>query len=341
MSYFKDAKVGDRVYDLVYGEGEIWFVDLVCVNVKFKTTEERYFRSSGIRVNAVVGANQRLFYYDSRPIVITQDDLDIGDDKGSYRLDQYGFHQITKDKDDVFGVYGCSGLNFKNSEFEYTRKVRREEPAKKLHQEDTTECPRCYSVNTSHNTKTIYTCNDCGVQFIYEEPTNTITISGIRVPFGTEKIKCYVNGNEFTARCNFKGDIVNEEIDTDAIYSAKPRSKGTLQRYIDSDDYFVVCYSKFGINFYKVINKETEIAIHIYINPLLGILEKQRGEQEYRGEELPKYIKPALGLRPNFIAKERCILNRKQEIMSAINRYVEANKHIPAKSLIDLYELRR
>ena len=125
MSYFKDAKVGDRVYDYVYGDGTI--VE-VCKNkgyipfimIEFEDIGDQYHLDGtgwGERGNV----NQRLFYYDNRPIVITQDDLDIKD-ADEYCLDDYSFTGNTsRDWADEITIQDYT-------EEKYTRKIRRDTP---------------------------------------------------------------------------------------------------------------------------------------------------------------------------------------------------------------------
>jgi len=65
--------------------------------------------------------NQRLFYYDNRPIVITQDDLDIKD-ADEYCLDDYSFTGNTsRDWADEITIQDYT-------EEKYTRKIRRDTP---------------------------------------------------------------------------------------------------------------------------------------------------------------------------------------------------------------------
>jgi len=129
MVYFKDAKVGDRVYDLVYGEGTIVNVNICPEFVSRPITAEfQYtFIDKEILEYALSGKhtgtyeNQRLFYYDNRPIVITQDDLDIKD-ADEYCLDDYSFTGNTsRDWADEITIQDYT-------EEKYTRKIRRETP---------------------------------------------------------------------------------------------------------------------------------------------------------------------------------------------------------------------
>ena len=129
MSYFKDAKVGDRVYDLVYGEGEIRSVEtnltsteypkVICGFINHAPVEHSY--SIYGKYISKFSENQRLFYYDNRPIVITQDDLDIKD-ADEYCLDDYSFTGNTsRDWADEITIQDYT-------EEKYTRKIRRETP---------------------------------------------------------------------------------------------------------------------------------------------------------------------------------------------------------------------
>ena len=129
MVYFKDAKVGDRVYDLVYGEGTIINVNICPEFVSRPITAEfQYtFIDKEILEYALSGKhtgtyeNQRLFYYDNRPIVITQDDLDIKD-ADEYCLDDYSFTGNTsRDWADEITIQDYT-------EEKYTRKIRRDTP---------------------------------------------------------------------------------------------------------------------------------------------------------------------------------------------------------------------
>jgi len=89
VSYFKDAKVGEKVYDLVCGEGEIVGIDGEIIWVDFldgANTKEDYYRTG----KQLDRHNQRLFYYDNRPIVITQDDLGLSDNAIEYHMCDYG-----------------------------------------------------------------------------------------------------------------------------------------------------------------------------------------------------------------------------------------------------------
>ena len=127
--YFKDAKVGDRVYDLVYGEGEIRSVEtnltsteypkVICGFINHAPVEHSY--SIYGKYISKFSENQRLFYYDNRPIVITQDDLDIKD-ADEYCLDDYSFTGNTsRDWADEITIQDYT-------EEKYTRKIRRETP---------------------------------------------------------------------------------------------------------------------------------------------------------------------------------------------------------------------
>ena len=134
MNYFDNCSVGDKVWDYVYGKGKITgiFKDQPTdypVYVKFKLSDCNFSFSLSGKIDLCNNElPQRLFYYDNRPIVITQDDLDISADSGSYRLSSLGIDQITKEKSE-FGAYGNSGCNFKDYNYsKYTRKVHREEP---------------------------------------------------------------------------------------------------------------------------------------------------------------------------------------------------------------------
>ena len=127
MGYFKDAKVGDRVYDLVYGDGTIVEVCMgknkgyiPFIMIEFEDIGDQYHLDGtgwGERGNI----NQRLFYYDNRPIVITQDDLDIKD-ADEYCLDDYSFTGNTsRDWADEVTIKDYT-------EEKYTRKIRRDTP---------------------------------------------------------------------------------------------------------------------------------------------------------------------------------------------------------------------
>lgn len=78
MSYFKDAKVGDRVYDLVYGEGKIIRVN-ICPGFETRPITVEFIQTccdKKVIEYALNGKhsghyeNQRLFYYNSRPILL-------------------------------------------------------------------------------------------------------------------------------------------------------------------------------------------------------------------------------------------------------------------------------
>lgn len=122
--YFSNAKVGDRVWDYVYDSGTIRQVDKQIIHVVFDsgTILEIDYSKDGREYSGE--NNQRLFYYESRPIVITQDDLDISENCHKYRLDQYGIHEVYEHK--MFGLHGYSELHFKDKKKEYNRKVHRE-----------------------------------------------------------------------------------------------------------------------------------------------------------------------------------------------------------------------
>jgi len=83
--YFSNAKAGDKVWDYVYGEGVITGVFKRNIHILFEDSKnDRIMKKTGIRKSH--SHNQRLFYYDSRPIVITQDDLDIHDGCGTLEI---------------------------------------------------------------------------------------------------------------------------------------------------------------------------------------------------------------------------------------------------------------
>jgi len=71
MNYFKDAKVGDRVCDLIYNEGKINIVgdDAIGVIYPLSLTLDKqitYYTLNGKLKNESAGG-QRLFYYEDRP----------------------------------------------------------------------------------------------------------------------------------------------------------------------------------------------------------------------------------------------------------------------------------
>ena len=78
MSYFKDAKVGDKVWDYIYGEGEIIEFQYIGRDKKqfivdFGDGFSDVYNMIGQRIcDAIWKSSQRLFYYDNRPTVITQ-----------------------------------------------------------------------------------------------------------------------------------------------------------------------------------------------------------------------------------------------------------------------------
>jgi len=118
--YFSEAVVGDKVWDYVYGEGVITDIadnDIAVVDAnetakRFYTLDGRYGKDD---------ANQRLFYYDNRPIVITQDDLEL-DDSIEYNMCQSGeISQLCSD-----GKINKVNINIDIAG--QTRKVRRETP---------------------------------------------------------------------------------------------------------------------------------------------------------------------------------------------------------------------
>ena len=132
MCYFDGCFVGNRVWDKILGNGVIKSCDKDADDIlvvfeddkKYPTVVNFDYRGC---IDCGYGI-QRLQYYKSRDIVITQDDLDISADSGSYRLSSLGIDQITKEKSE-FGAYGNSGCNFKDYNYsKYTRKVHREEP---------------------------------------------------------------------------------------------------------------------------------------------------------------------------------------------------------------------
>jgi hypothetical protein len=72
--YFADAKVGDKVWDLVYGEGEITDVDNCLICVVFPMFMKNYY-ISGKELHS--DPIQRLFYYNRRPIIIERDNQSL------------------------------------------------------------------------------------------------------------------------------------------------------------------------------------------------------------------------------------------------------------------------
>lgn len=75
MMYFKNCGVGDKVWDYVHGTGTIICIDDGWISVRFggSPTVGMQFNENGF----AAGDNQRLFYYEERPIVITKDDFDL------------------------------------------------------------------------------------------------------------------------------------------------------------------------------------------------------------------------------------------------------------------------
>jgi len=125
MNYFSNAKVGDKVWDYIYGEGEIDGFDTFCGEVNVKFPEERLikeFKESFTKGGKLVSehrfmrCNQRLFYYDNRPIVITQDDLKLNGNEQDFMI-----NLISDSSNEYY-------FSFKDRDPEkYTRKIRREE----------------------------------------------------------------------------------------------------------------------------------------------------------------------------------------------------------------------
>ena len=119
--YFKEAVVGDKVWDYVYGEGEVRQVDDILIHAVFliKNIIEIDYHKNGKEY--LSDSNQRLFYYDNRPIVITQDDLEL-DDSIEYNMCQSGeISQLCSD-----GKINKVNINIDIAG--QTRKVRRETP---------------------------------------------------------------------------------------------------------------------------------------------------------------------------------------------------------------------
>ena len=82
--YFKDAKVGDEVWDYVWGSGIIFSIELnetFGIYVDFGGAKRKSYLFSGQLFSDV---NQSLFYYSERPIVITKDDIEFPDYVHSY-----------------------------------------------------------------------------------------------------------------------------------------------------------------------------------------------------------------------------------------------------------------
>ena len=129
MSYFKDAKVDDKVYDLLHGAGKVFVICQLGLSVKFECGYVEEYTLSGYSV-LLNDVNQRLFYYDNRPIVITQDDLAITEDYDRFRIDDLGHLEFIKDikVGSASGITAFNLIKFKDySEEKYTRKIRREE----------------------------------------------------------------------------------------------------------------------------------------------------------------------------------------------------------------------
>ena len=123
--YFSEAVVGDRVWDYVYGEGEVRQVDDILIHAVFliKNIIEIDYHKNGKEY--LSDSNQRLFYYDNRPIVITQDDLEL-DDSIEYNMCQSGeISQLCSD-----GKINKVNINIDIAG--QTRKVRRETPEEEL-----------------------------------------------------------------------------------------------------------------------------------------------------------------------------------------------------------------
>jgi len=70
--YFSNAKAGDKVWDYIYGEGEIRLIENNKITCEFRHGVYNYLVDGTAESSVIVKQNQRLFYYDNRPTVITQ-----------------------------------------------------------------------------------------------------------------------------------------------------------------------------------------------------------------------------------------------------------------------------
>ena len=116
MSYFSKAKVGDKVWDYVYGEGEVtcfFPTRELKLGIDFGNFETVYYNYDGKQHEH---DNQRLFYFDNRPIVITQDDLELDKNAISFWICEDGLR--ASNGDDLDGY---------RQSFMATRKVHSEE----------------------------------------------------------------------------------------------------------------------------------------------------------------------------------------------------------------------
>jgi hypothetical protein len=94
--YFKEAVVGDRVWDYVYGEGEVRQVDDILIHAVFliKNIIEIDYHKNGKEY--LSDSNQRLFYYADRPVVTLRGLPKTLRDSPSYQTEEEELNRLSK-----------------------------------------------------------------------------------------------------------------------------------------------------------------------------------------------------------------------------------------------------
>jgi len=70
MNYFKDVKVGDKVWDIFHKTGEVVELAPAGFKIKFESMEELYFKHNNTEEDDIKdGITGRLVYYCDRPII--------------------------------------------------------------------------------------------------------------------------------------------------------------------------------------------------------------------------------------------------------------------------------
>lgn len=154
--YFSNAKVGNRVWDYVYGGGKIKRCYRNTIHVKYCYKDSCVvYRFTGKIRKADGKTNQRLFYYDNRPMVIIQDDIEgLEKDVLEYKIVPMPIYVENK----IGGQYFIKDWDSDK----YTRKVHRGETCSRTiiethNIEDLFKCPKCGNVT---NIEPLYIAED-------------------------------------------------------------------------------------------------------------------------------------------------------------------------------------
>jgi len=194
--YFKNAKVGDKVWDYIQGSGKVHCLCDDYFTVTFENGDQYDFMYSGKSIDDD-GVSQRLFYYDNRPIVITQDDLDLDG------IDEYNLVPLPcycRNKND-------EPLDIHWRDFISPVKIGAANGINRTKQHTQFECPACHGIVNRLETY----CKHCGVKFEWED----IEPKTVEVSFKIPKLTKYSTDHDSKIEwCGKNLTIVaNEEID--------------------------------------------------------------------------------------------------------------------------------